>query len=151
MLRVMAGDDQERADYLVIEVRLQAELPPETPPEPVRRELQVLAARLTEEANLCGAPEVRLLTPDDPDSVIEYAHLYVLLRLVYHDVLGHEDVRSQVAGKLAQIRAVRDGGHWPHLAKLSVSDIIATMLSMVKRMDWYGERLWRLTERGENV
>ncbi len=102
------SESQADVDYLVIGIRLQGELPPDTDPEPVRRALHDLGARFSFEVGINCSPEVRLLTPDDPDTVIEYAHLDVGLTLVYHDVLGTVDARTQVERRLARVKAVRD-------------------------------------------
>jgi hypothetical protein len=126
-------------DYLVIEIRLQGELLPGTDPEPVRRALQDLAARLSLEAGMHCSPDVQLLTPDDPDSVIEYAHLDVGLTLAYHDVLGTMDARTQVERMLSRVRAVRDANASQDLPRLHVANVSATMLHSVEVLEWYGE------------
>ncbi len=125
---------------------MQGELPPETDPEPVRRALHELAARLSIEAGMNCSPEVRLLTPDHPDTVIEYAHLDVGLTLAYHDVLGAVNARTQVERKLARVKAVRDANESQYLPKLHVANILATMLHSVEVVEWYGEGM-RLVRR----
>ncbi len=124
------------SDYLVVELHLAGELPPETAPEPVRMALYDLAARLCAELGVSCSPEVWLLTPDDPDSVIDHAHLAATLTVVHHDVLGRVPARSQAERMLARVRMIFASHGSSRLAHLKISSVTATLLHSLEE--------WRL-------
>jgi hypothetical protein len=116
-------------DHVALEMHFNCDLPPDTDSGPVEHDLQQLAARVAVAfgGTFCR-PEVQLLTPDDPDSVIERAHLCVKLDVLHFDVIGMRGVYERLMDQLSRTGAFVEEQKPARLRRLELTLVHADVL-----------------------